>query len=152
MQDITEIVLFVALGVAFAGGMAVFARWAKRDAIRVCAYALIAVSFLYVGFAFSSDNPQSWTAIEMTGVAIFGSFAALSFVGSLWFLVAGLALHPLWAIVFHYVGTGSAFTPAPVALADAGFTGALAVYSAFLIWRASQTPAPVAQPRKGRAR
>lgn len=150
MQDITEIVLFVALGVAFAGGLAVLARWSKQDPVRVCAYALIAVSFIYVGFAFSSDNPSGWSAIEMTGVAIFGSFAALSFVASPWFAVVGLALHPLWAIVFHYVGTGSAFTPAPFALADAGFTGALALYAAVFLLRAKQ--ATVAHSKKGRAK
>jgi hypothetical protein len=151
--NIIEIVLFIALGVAFAGGLAFLARWAKQDPIRICAYALIAVSFIYVGFALSSENPSGWSAIEMTGVAIFGSFAALSFVASPWFGVVGLALHPLWAIVFHYIGTGSAFTPAPFALADAGFTGALALYAGFLIWRGEQAMAkPVAQAKKGRTK
>jgi hypothetical protein len=155
MEDITEIVLFAALGVAFATGVAVLARWARQDPLRICAYALIAVSFVYVGFAFGSDKPQSWTAVEMTGVAIFGSFAALSLVASPWFVVAGLALHPLWAIVFHVVGSGSSFTPAPFPLADAGFTGALALFAAYLIWRSRRAPAKPAAPsqqKRGRAR
>jgi len=157
MQDITEILLFAALGVAFAAGLAVVARWARQNPIRIGAYALIAVSFVYVGFALRSENPNSWTAVEMTGVALYGSLAMLSFFGSPWFAVLGLALHPVWAIAFHYVGSGAAFTPAPFALADAGFTGAFALYGVFLLLSAGakpeQTPANAnRKPPKGRAK
>lgn len=152
MEDISEIVIFVALGAAFAAGVGFLARWGKQNAIRICAYALIAVAFLYVGLSFSSDNPKSWTAIEMTGVALFGSAAGLSLIASPWFVVAGLALHPLWAIVFHYVGSGSAFTPAPLALATAGFDVVLALYAAISILQKKAAPATAspAQKKKGR--
>jgi len=154
MEDISEIVIFVALGAAFAAGVAFLARWGKQNPICICAYALIAVAFLYVGLSLSSDNPKSWTAIEMTGVALFGSAAGLSLIASPWFVVMGLALHPLWAIVFHFVGSGSAFTPAPLALASAGFTGALALYAAFSILQKKPASASVSGPqqKKGRAR
>jgi hypothetical protein len=154
MEDITEIVIFVALGAAFAAGVGFIGRWAKQDPIRICAYALIVVSFLYVGFAFSSDNAKSWAPIEMTGVALFGSAAGLALVSSPWFVVAGLALHPLWAIVFHYIGAGSAFTPGPVALATAGLDGALALYAAYVILqkKASSAPQSPSPAKKGRVR
>ena len=121
MLDPIEIGIFTALGVAFAAGLLFLALWGKQNPLRVSAYALIAVAFLYVGFAFRSLDPNSWVAVEMTGVAIFGSLAYMSIIFSPWFLVVGLALHPLWAIVFHYNGSGAAFTPGPFALANAGF-------------------------------
>jgi len=151
MENITEIVMFVVLGAVFAAGAGFLARWAEQEPVRICAYALFAAAFLYVGLAFSSDNPGTWTAIEMTGVAFFGSAAALSIIASPWFVVAGLALHPLWAIVFHYVGTGSAFAPAPVVLATAGFDVALALYAAYAILRKKLAAAPP-QKKKDRVR
>ncbi|HMK88059.1 MAG TPA: PTS sugar transporter subunit IIA [Methylocystis sp.] len=153
MQNISEIAVFVLLGAAFAAGLVFFARWAVQNPLRVSAFALISVSFIYVGLAFGSDNPQSWTAIEMTGVALFGSLAGASLIGSPWFGVVGLALHPLWDIVYHYVGPGADFTPAPFALADAGFCGALAVYAALAIATtrpAAATPPPAAKNRRSK--
>ena len=152
MEDITQIVIFVVLGAAFAGGVGFLASWSKQNPIRICAYALIAVAFLYVGLSFSSDNPKSWTAIEMTGVAVFGSAAGLALIASPWFVVIGLALHPLWAIVFHFVGSGSAFTPAPVALGTAGFCGALALYAAVSILQKKPASAAVSGPQKKKGR
>jgi len=135
MYDDAEILIFVSLGLLFAAGVAILARWSRKGAPRVAAYALIAVSFLYVGFALRSDNPGVWIGVEMTGVAIFGSLALLAIMGSPWFVVAGLAAQAVWAIELHYVGTGSAFTPGPVALANAGFDAALALYVVYVVWR-----------------
>jgi hypothetical protein len=135
MYDVPEILIFAGLGLLFAAGVAILARWSRKGAPRVAAYALIAVSFLYVGFALRSDNPGVWIGVEMTGVAIFGTLALLAIMGSPWFVVIGLAAQALWAIEFHYIGTGSAFTPGPVALANAGFDAALALYVAFIGWR-----------------
>ncbi len=144
MYDTSEIIIFVALGLAFAAGVVVLAHWAKQSPLRFAAYGLIASAAIYIGFALRSDNAPTWAGIEMTGVAIFGSLAMLSMIVSPWFVVAGLALHPLWAIAFHYVGTGSAFTPGPFALADAGFDGALALASIFYILKGAKAKATVA--------
>ncbi len=133
MLDTTEIGIFTALGVAFAAGLLFLALWGKQNPLRVSAYALIAVAFLYVGFAFRSLDPNSWVAVEMTGDAIFGTKAYLSIIFSPWFLVVGLALHPLWAVVFHYNGSGAVFTPGPFALANAGFDATLALYVVYAI-------------------
>jgi len=95
--------------------------------------------------------------VEMTGVAIFGSLAYMSIIFSPWFLVVGLALHPLWAVVFHYNGSGAVFTPGPFALANAGFDVALALYAVYAILQRAKTkiPAGIAQdnskPRRGKA-
>ncbi len=157
MYDTTEIVIFTALGVLFAAGVVVLALWAKQSPLRFAAYGLIASAAIYVGYAMNSDNRSAWLAIEMTGVAIFGSLAMLSIVASPWFVVLGLALHPFWAISFHFVGTGSAFTPGPLALTNAGFDGALALASLYFILRdrkakAQSAPAQAVRNRKERAR
>jgi hypothetical protein len=156
MHDANEIILFSALGVAFAAGLIVLARWAHKKVVHFAAYALLAVSFLYVGFAMRSDAPGTWMGIELTGVAIYGSLAGLSFVASPWFAVAGLLLHPFWAISFHYLGTGAAFTAAPFALANAGFDVALGLWVAFEIWKSgaeAKTKPDAGAPKlkKGRA-
>ncbi len=151
MLDTTEIGIFTALGVAFAAGLLFLALWSKQNPLRVSAYALIAVAFLYVGFAFRSLDPNSWVAVEMTGVAIFGSLAYMSIIFSPWFLVVGLALHPLWAVVFHYNGSGAVFTPGPFALANAGFDVALALYAVYAILQRAKTKTPAGIAQDNRA-
>jgi hypothetical protein len=64
----------------------------------------------------------------MTGVAIFGTLAGLTIVGSAWFVVAGLAIHPVWALYIHYYGAGAVFAPAPFVWAAVGFDVAAALY------------------------
>ena len=160
MLDPVEIAIFAVLGLGVAIVVAVLSRWSGRGVARVAAYALIAVAFLYVGFAFRADNPKAWVGVEMTGVAIFGSLAMMGTIGSPWFVVAGLALHPAWAIVFHYVGTGSDFTPPPVAVATAAFDAALALWTAYSVYSARREkasagelePAIARAKNKGRAR
>jgi hypothetical protein len=135
MLDPVEIATFAALGVAFAIGVAILARWAGLKPSRLAAYALIASSFLFVGLAFGSESANSWVAVEMTAVAIFGSAAVLALMFSPWIAIAGLLLHPIWSIFVHYRGAGSVFTPGPVAVADAAFDVVLSLILAFFLWR-----------------
>jgi len=154
MLDPIEIATFAALGVVFAVGVAFLARWAGQSPVRIGAYALIAVSFIYVGLAFGAESANSWVAVEMTGVALFGSAALASLISTPWLVVAGLLLHPVWALYIHLHGAGSVFTPAPIAVANAGFDLALGFYLAFLVWRGagakSPAPAPANANRKSR--
>jgi hypothetical protein len=136
MFDRTEIATFAALGVVFAIGVALLARWAKQKPGRIAAYALIVFSFLYVGLAFGSEAPNSWVAIEMTGVAIFASAAFVSLMTTPWVVVAGLPLQALWVFYIHVKGTGQMFTPAPLGYANIGFDVALALHVGFVTWRA----------------
>jgi hypothetical protein len=136
MQDASQIAIFLGLGALLGAAFVFFARWSARwpqlGARRVLAYALIATAALYIGFALrASDNLGAWIGIEMTGVAIYGSFALLSLVGSAWWLAIGWLVHPFWDIQFHYIGTGSEFTPEWYALACAGFDVAVAAYVAY---------------------
>jgi len=149
LLDTTEIVIFAALGLLFAVGLAVIARWAQKGAARLAGYALLAVAFLYVGFAFRSEDPKFWLGFEMTGVAVFGSLGMMSALGfSPWFVVAGLLLHPLWLYQFHLIGTGSSFAPPTFVVATMAFDVALALYVvvAILLGRRAAKSASAAEP------
>ena len=128
MLTTTEIAIFLGLGVLFAGGLIIVSRWAETRPALLAAYSLIAVSFLFVGFAIRSENAATWIGFEMTGVAIFGTLAGLTIVGSAWFVVAGLAIHPVWALYVHYYGAGAVFAPALFVWAAVGFDVAAALY------------------------
>jgi hypothetical protein len=162
MLDTMEIALFAGLGLLFAIGLIVLSRWSKSKPARLAAYALIAVSFIYVGFAIRSEEPSTWIGFEMTGVAVFGTLAGMSIVGSPWFVVAGFLLHPVWALYIHYTGAGSEFAPAPFVIANAAFDVVAGLYVAFMAFRArneakTETAAPErkfaarSQHRKGGA-
>jgi len=140
MLDTSEIAIFCALGVLFAGGLVFIAHWARADLLRIAAYALIAVSVIYVGFSLGSDNPKFWLGFEMTGVAVFGSLAMMGLIGKRWAVVLGLLLHPAWALAFHYYGTGAPFTPAPFAVGDAAFDIALGLAAGFVLLRRRAAP------------
>ncbi len=153
--EIWEIALFAGLGVLFAGGLLVLARWSQTRPALLAAYALIAVSFLYVGFAGRAEESGAWVGFEMTGVAFFGTLAGLGIIRSPWFVVAGLALHPVWALYIHYYGAGRDFAPAPFVWATAGFDVAAALVVAFLVLRQQSTadaPSPEAKAARTRGR
>jgi hypothetical protein len=141
MEDVTTIALFAGLGGLFGAGFIVLTRWSGLKARQIFAYGLIATAFVFVALSGRSDSPTVWLGFEMTGVAVFGSAAMLSIIGSPWWLVAGYALHPAWVIVFHYIGTGSEFVPKEYSLANAGFDLTLAAYLAYEILREARSAA-----------
>ena len=85
-------------------------------------FALLARDFLGVG--------PIWTLVELAGVVIFGTMALLGLRGSVWWLAAGWALHPLWDAGLHYFGPGSSFAPETYAIACISFDWLVAVYIA----------------------
>src|ERR671911_1056113 len=66
---------------------------------------------LYIVFALRAGEGILWIVGEVVGVAIFGGMALLGLGGSLWWIVAGWALHPLWDVGLHYVAPGRSFAP-----------------------------------------
>jgi hypothetical protein len=157
MLDTTEILVFAAVGLVFALGLLAFCRWSGAAAQRIAAYALIALSFLYVGFAFRAEEPGAWVGFEMTGVAVFGTLAGMTIIGSPWWVVAGFVMQPLYAIYFHYIGAGSQFAPAPFVIANAAFDVAMALFVAYATLRGARNKTtnaetPAAPQRKLAAR
>jgi len=135
MEDVLQFVIFPTVGVLFGAGFIFLARWSGLKVRQILAYGLIASLFVYVALSGRSDNSTVWLGFEMTGVAIFGSAAMLSIIGSLWWLVAGFALHPIWVVVFHYIGAGSSFVPKEYSLANTGFDLTVAAYLIYEILR-----------------
>lgn len=148
--DTMEIALFLGLGAIFAAGLVILSRWSNARPALLAAYALVAVSFLYVGFATSAEEPGAWIGFEMTGVALFGTLAGLSLIVSPWFVVAGLALHPIWALYIHYFGAGRDFAPGPFVWATAGFDIVAAVVVAWMIAMARGPAAPTTAKSAGK--
>jgi hypothetical protein len=86
----------------------------------------------YFGFATLGrdvvDTSPIWMLVEIAQVIVIGALALLGLRGSPYWLAAGWALHPLWDIVVHYIGPGSAFTPWTYAIACISFDWLVAIY------------------------
>ena len=85
---------------------------------------------VYVVFALRASEGILWVLVEVVGVAIFGAMALLGLRGSLWWIVAAWALHPLWDVVLHYLGSGSTFAPETYTIACLSFDWLVAAYVA----------------------
>lgn len=146
MLDTTEIAIFAILGVIFAAGVIALVGWSKMNGARVAAYALIAVAFFYVGFAFRAEKPEIWVGFEMTAVAVFASLAFFSMMGRSWILFVGFVAHAAYAWHIHYVGAGQDFAPQTFVLTTIAFDVTMALYVLYLTWRemlaAKNAPAP----------
>jgi hypothetical protein len=62
---------------------------------------------LYIVFALRADEGILWVAGEVVGVAIFGGMALLGMRSSIWWIIAGWALHPLWDVGQHNLAPSS---------------------------------------------
>ena len=62
------------------------------------------------------------------GVAVFGGIGLLGLRGSLWWIVAAWALHPLWDVGLHYLGPGRSFAPETYTIACLSFDLLVAAY------------------------
>jgi uncharacterized protein DUF6010 len=83
---------------------------------------------LYIVFASRVGEGIIWIVGEVVRVAIFGGMALLGLRGSLWWLVAGWALHPLWDVGLHYLGPGRSFAPESYTIACLSFDVLVAAY------------------------
>jgi hypothetical protein len=85
---------------------------------------------LYIVFALTAGEGILWIVGEVVGVAIFGVMALLGLGRSLWWIVAGWALHPLWDVGLHYVAPGRSFAPESYTIACLSFDLLVAAYIA----------------------
>jgi hypothetical protein len=122
-------------GVAYAAIFIVVAlligRFAGQSAWRwFLALSLFLAAALYIVFAVRAGEGVFWILGELVGVAIFGGMGLVGLFGSLWWLVAGWALHPLWDVGLHYLGAGRSFAPETYTIACLSFDLLVAAYIA----------------------
>lgn len=92
-------VLWLLLGLALAAPYLAVGRRKTGRAARVWwAVGLVAVALVYVGFAAAAGEGLG---LEVLGVAVFGTFAAMGVRGARGWLAAGWLLHPLWDLGLH---------------------------------------------------
>jgi hypothetical protein len=73
---------------------------------------LVVAALFYVYFAARARASPAWLVAELAGVALYGAMALRGRRGSVWWIAAGWALHPVWDVALHYAGPGRAFAPA----------------------------------------
>jgi hypothetical protein len=131
--------------IAGASGGALFvliAHALRRHMRQTLFCGLVVAALAYVIFSIHGRTSASWVALELLGVAVYGSLAFFGRRGSQWWLVAGWALHPIWDLALHYFGPGSAFAPAPYALACLSWDPIVAGYIAYRILRTPKEMSP----------
>jgi hypothetical protein len=85
---------------------------------------------LYIVFALRAGESALWVVVEAAGVVVFGAVAVRGLRGSLWWIVAAWALHPLWDVVLHYLGPGRTFAPETYTIACLSFDLLVSAYVA----------------------
>ena len=120
---------------AVQGAIFALVALAVRPYTRPVLLAVLAVAALaYVGFAVRGGAGPAWVVAEALGVAVYVAVGARGLRGSLGWLAAGWALHPLWDVALHVVGPGAAFAPASYAVPcltfDLVVAGAVALVAA----------------------
>src|ERR687894_2365883 len=124
-------------GVAYAAIFIVIALLIRRFANAAVWRVFVVVSLfvataLYVVFALRAGESTFWIVIEVVGVAIFGGMGLVGLFGSIWWIVAAWALHPLWDVGLHYLGPGRSFAPETYTIACLSFDLLVAAYIALV--------------------
>lgn len=122
-------------GVAYAAIFIVIALLIRRFTNAAVWRVFVVVSLfvaagLYVVFALRAGQSTFWIVIEVVGVAIFGGLGLVGLFGSIWWIVAGWALHPLWDVGLHFLGPGRSFAPETYTIACLSFDLLVAAYIA----------------------
>jgi len=91
---------------------------------------LFAAAGAYFGFALLAAPGPIWVLAELVQVIVFGAIALLGLRGSPWWLAGGWALHPLWDVVLHYIGSGYSFAPITYTIPCLSFDLLVAAYIA----------------------
>ena len=111
--------------------IAVHAALPGRLAAAGAALLLVSVAAVYLGLAFADGSPKR-IAIEMVGVALYGSAALFGLAGPVWVIPAALALHPAWDGMHHPRALGGAPIWFPTACAVFDL-----LVAAWIAWRLS---------------
>jgi hypothetical protein len=141
-------------GAVYGATFAFVAIAAPRFTRHLLAAVLVVAALCYVAFAIAAHAGAGWIALELVGAGIYGYAAMRGVRGSAWWLVAGLALHPIWDVALRLAGAASAFAPEWYATSCPTFDLAVAAVAAIAILigthltdvPASESPRRVASP------
>ncbi len=89
---------------------------------------LFVAAAVYIVFAVRAGEGADWVVGEVVGVGIYGAMALRGLRGSLLWLAAGWALHPVWDVALHYFGPGGSFAPASYTITCVSFDLLVAAY------------------------
>lgn len=122
-------------GVAYAAIFIVIALLIRRFTNAAVWRVFVVVSLfvaagLYVVFALGTGQSTLWVVAEVVGVAIFGGMGLVGLFGSIWWIVAGWALHPLWDVGLHFLGPGRSLASETYTIACLSFDLLVAAYIA----------------------
>ena len=124
-----------------AGGLFIrYAHLHPSDTRRILATALVVAAVIYVAFALLAANVSRWLVVELVGVAMYGGLAVLGVKRSVWWLASAWALHPVWDIAIHYLGSGASFAPQWYVIACVSFDLLVAAYAAHIAVRGLTNP------------
>lgn len=131
-------------GLAQAAVFALLARLAgRRHRLWMYAALLVVAAGVYVGFA-ARAGAWGGAAVEVAGTVAFGAVALVGVRRRSARLVAlGWALHPVWDVALHSVGTMAEYTPGGWVVACIGFDLLLAALLA-RGWSPAPAPDPAA--------
>jgi hypothetical protein len=117
-------------GLVFGALYVAYARSRPTRSRAIFGCGLVIAALAYFVFVVHAPDPMHWMIVEGIGLVVFGSVALLGIKGSLWWLAAGWATHPVWDIGLHYLG-GASVVPAWYAIACVSFDWVVAAYIAY---------------------
>ncbi|HEU4700044.1 MAG TPA: DUF6010 family protein [Gemmatimonadales bacterium] len=129
-------------GVILGGLFVALAYAVPRHTRRILAGVLVVAALVYVAFAALAGASPRWLLLELLGVGVYGGLALRSLRGSMWWLAAAWALHPVWDVALHYAGPGGAFAPTWWTVPCLSWD---LVTAGWIAWRTIGKPAPVAR-------
>lgn len=124
---------FLLGGAIYALALVIIAYLVSRFVGEIYGRALLAIMLViaggaYVGFAVAGDAGRLWLLAELVEAVILGALALLGLRDSPYWLAGGWAIHLIWDVVLHYVGTGHAFAAEAWTIACASFDLLVAAY------------------------
>ena len=120
----------------------VAAHLIRRYTRQILAGVLVVAALAYIVFAWMAGESPAWLALEVLGVAVYGTMAVLGVRGSPWWLVAGWTLHPVWDVALHYAGPGGSFAPTWWTVPCLSWDLVTAAYIAYMIVRGAFAARP----------
>lgn len=137
MTDSPPIIAMLIEGATLAAILVIIALLLSRLSSDIAGRSLLAILLFaatgaYLGFAVLGRSLLGvgpiWMLIELVQVIVFGVITLRGLRGSVYWLAAGWALHPIWDFALHYIGPGRSFAPLGYVIACVSFDLLVAVY------------------------